>query len=199
MEFEQSLYPVRPIICEGIQDSLGFWIPRHGFPVLDSGILCPWNLDSWVQLLVEFRIPWAVFRIPKPRIPILQAKNFPHTRFRKRKVLDSGIRIPSYMGRIQFLAMPCGFSLRKHPFLLAYVKRGRERGNLGARERAREKGKEPSSLAPSMPFPFPFPFERLPRRSMLHNKHNKHTLFFFYKNIFYKNIEAEICEILRIF
>ena len=27
----------------------------------------------------------------------------------------------------------------------------------------------------------------------------KATLFFFYKNIFYKNIEAEICEILRIF
>ena len=26
----------------------------------------------------------------------------------------------------------------------------------------------------------------------------RHTLFFFYKNIFYKNIEAEICEILRI-
>ena len=24
------------------------------------------------------------------------------------------------------------------------------------------------------------------------------TLFFFYKNIFYKNIDAEICEILRI-
>ena len=27
---------------------------------------------------------------------------------------------------------------------------------------------------------------------------SNHTLFFFYKNIFYKNIEAEICEILRI-
>ena len=26
-----------------------------------------------------------------------------------------------------------------------------------------------------------------------------YTLFFFYKNIFYKNIEDEICEILRIF
>ena len=25
------------------------------------------------------------------------------------------------------------------------------------------------------------------------------TLFFFYKNMFYKNIEAEICEILRMF
>ena len=28
---------------------------------------------------------------------------------------------------------------------------------------------------------------------------HKITLFFLYKNIFYKNIEAEICEILRIF
>ena len=112
MLFNDSLYPVRSIICKGIQDSLVFWIPRHGF-----GILCPWNLDSWFQLLVEFQIPLAVFRIPKPRIPILQAKNFPHTWFHKRKVLDSGIRIPSYMGRIQSLAMSCGFSLRKHPLL----------------------------------------------------------------------------------
>ena len=28
---------------------------------------------------------------------------------------------------------------------------------------------------------------------------SRSTLFFFYKNIFYKNIEADICEILRIF
>ena len=27
---------------------------------------------------------------------------------------------------------------------------------------------------------------------------NFHTLYFLYKNIFHKNIEAEICEILRI-
>ena len=112
MLFNESLYPVRSIICKGIQDSLVFWIPRHGF-----GILCPWNLDSWFQLLVEFQIPLAVFRIPKYRIPILQAKNIPHSRFHKRKVLDSGIRIPSYMGRIESLAMSCSFSLRKHPLL----------------------------------------------------------------------------------
>ena len=31
------------------------------------------------------------------------------------------------------------------------------------------------------------------------NGQSRDTLFFFYKNIFYKNIEAEICEILRIF
>ena len=28
---------------------------------------------------------------------------------------------------------------------------------------------------------------------------SEHTLFFFYKNIFYKNTEAEMCEILRMF
>ena len=31
------------------------------------------------------------------------------------------------------------------------------------------------------------------------HKYYINTLFFFYKNIFYKNIEAKICEILRIF
>ena len=31
------------------------------------------------------------------------------------------------------------------------------------------------------------------------NTLSENTLFFFYKNIFFKNIEAEICEILRIF
>ena len=47
---------------------------------------------------------------------------------------------------------------------VAGVKMGRERGNLGTRERAREKGKEPSSLLPrawsralnSLPLPLPF-------------------------------------------
>ena len=43
-----------------------------------------------------------------------------------------------------------------------------EAGNLGARERAREKGKEPSSLLlrawSRALIPFPFPFERLPLR-----------------------------------
>ena len=45
-----------------------------GFHAVDSGIqvlnasLCQWNLDSRFQLLVGFRIPWAVCRILKPRI-----------------------------------------------------------------------------------------------------------------------------------
>ena len=37
---------------KGLQDSLGFWIPRQGFQ-----ILCQWNLDSGFQALEGFRIP----------------------------------------------------------------------------------------------------------------------------------------------
>ena len=54
-----------------------------GFTVVDSS-LCEWNFNSGFQSFVGFRIPWAVFRIPKPRIPDSTSKIF----------LDSGIRIP---------------------------------------------------------------------------------------------------------
>jgi len=47
-----------------MQDSLRFWIPRREF----RNILCQWKLDSRFQSLVGFRIPYAVFQIPKPRI-----------------------------------------------------------------------------------------------------------------------------------
>ena len=46
----------------------GFHTADSRFQVLDSS-LCRWNLDSWFQYLLKFRILWAVFRIPKPRIP----------------------------------------------------------------------------------------------------------------------------------
>ena len=69
------------------QDSLGSWIGFHavdsGFKVRDSSF-CQWNLDPVFQSLVGFRISWAVFRIPKPRIPVSTTKNVP----------DTGIWIP---------------------------------------------------------------------------------------------------------
>ena len=70
--------------CKGIQDSLGFWIQRLGFRIQSTGfrILCQWNLDSGFQSSVGFRIPWAVFPIPKSRILDSTSKNF----------LDSGVR-----------------------------------------------------------------------------------------------------------
>ena len=49
-----------------------------GFRVLDSGLI-QWNLDSRFHSLVGFRIPWAVFWIPRAkfsRIPDSTRRNF---------------------------------------------------------------------------------------------------------------------------
>ena len=83
---------------EGIQNSLGFWIPRCGFRILGPGfrILCQWNLDSEFQALVVFRILWTVFWIPKPGIPDAAAKIFWIPDPTSKNVSDSGIRCPLY-------------------------------------------------------------------------------------------------------
>ena len=49
-----------------------------GLQKLDSSI-CQKSLDSQFQSLVEFRISWAAFRIPKPRIPDSIKKIFPNS------------------------------------------------------------------------------------------------------------------------
>ena len=51
--------------CKGIQDSLGFRIPRNGFRILGSGfrILGQCNLDSGFQSLQGFQIPWDVYSV----------------------------------------------------------------------------------------------------------------------------------------
>ena len=65
-----------------------------GLQVLDSSI-CHWNLDSGFQSLVGFRIPWAVFRIPKPRIPGSTSKICPDSCFNKGVILKPS-QIPYY-------------------------------------------------------------------------------------------------------
>ena len=60
------------------------WIPDSNYWIPD---LFQWNFDSGFGLLVGFRIPTPVFRIPQEKIskiPDSKCKNFP----------DSGIRIP---------------------------------------------------------------------------------------------------------
>ena len=59
----------------------GFYAVDSGFQVRDSSC-CQWNLGSEFQSLVGFRIPWAVFRIPKPRILDSTRKNLPDSRTR---------------------------------------------------------------------------------------------------------------------
>ena len=77
-----------PHACKGIQYSLGFWTPRHGFRIPGTGlrILCQWNLDS------GFREMYSGFQ--RPRFWIPRAKNFLESGFQRKNSLDSGIRIP---------------------------------------------------------------------------------------------------------
>ena len=60
---------------KGILDS-GLHAVDSRFQVLDSSF-CQWNLNSGFQSFVGFRILWAVFRIPEPRIPDSTSKIFP--------------------------------------------------------------------------------------------------------------------------
>ena len=64
---------------------------RESKTVLDSGFhtvnssLCQWNLDSGFHLFVGFQIPWAVFWIPKSRIPHSTSKILLNSGFQKQK------------------------------------------------------------------------------------------------------------------
>ena len=59
-------------LSKGIHDVLVFRIPNT---CMSS--VCQGKLDSGFQSLVGFRIPRAVFRIPRPKIPDSTRKNFP--------------------------------------------------------------------------------------------------------------------------
>ena len=63
---------IAPIYCKGIQVSLEFWIPSCGFWMLDTDFRS-------LLLELEFRIPWVVMLIQKPRIEDSTRKNFPHS------------------------------------------------------------------------------------------------------------------------
>ena len=66
--------------CKGIQNSPGFWIPHREFPIPATWFpFLSVELGFWTpefQSLVEFWIPWAIFHIPKPRIPDSTSKIF---------------------------------------------------------------------------------------------------------------------------
>ena len=69
--------------CKGIQDRLGFWIPRRGFQIPGTAfqsLVLELGFQSFVGLRVPwvvFRIPWAVFCIPKPRWFGFHKQKFP--------------------------------------------------------------------------------------------------------------------------
>ena len=72
-----------------------FWIPLRLFQITGTGfrICCQWKMNSELQSVVGFWIPWAGFQIPKPRIPNTTMKKFPGFRIRQatiRFLLESG-------------------------------------------------------------------------------------------------------------
>ena len=50
----QASWRIVPHQCKGIQESLGFWIPRGGFRITGTGFrnFCCWNMDPRLQSLV---------------------------------------------------------------------------------------------------------------------------------------------------
>ena len=77
--------------CKEIQDSLALWIPHLRLRIPSTGfrpLLV--DLGFWFQSLVGFRIPYALFRIPKPAIPDFTSKNFPDPRIPKFRLAHMG-------------------------------------------------------------------------------------------------------------
>ena len=64
--------------CKGFEDSLEFWIQCRGFRILGTGFQSlSVELGIWIPIILGFQIPWAVFRIPKLRIPPFHKHEFP--------------------------------------------------------------------------------------------------------------------------
>ena len=66
------------VACKGIQDSLGFWIPRHAFRIPGT------EFQSFFSEILEL---YSGFQIPQPQIFLVPESGFPYvgmkTRFSK--------------------------------------------------------------------------------------------------------------------
>ena len=50
--------------CKGIQDGLGFWIPRYGFPDSSTGFLIVFKLELGFRIPIVCGIPDSLSQIP---------------------------------------------------------------------------------------------------------------------------------------
>ena len=91
------------------------WIPDSIYWIPD---LFQWNLDSGFELLVGFRIPTPVFRIPRPRIPDSTSKNFQDSGFQMQKF--PGFRNPdSFTWGDKLMPFAWPFAIKKGRFKLS--------------------------------------------------------------------------------
>ena len=82
----------------------GFWIPLCGFQIPITGFQSlSKEIGFRIPKFAGFRIPWAVFRIPKPRIPDSTSKFSQILDSTSKNFLHSGIRIPLHKAKGFFL------------------------------------------------------------------------------------------------
>ena len=91
--------------CKGIQDSLGFWIPRRGFPIPRNWIPGTWILDCNLQKDCEFFE--LLLPIPQAKISGIPESGLPYSFFS-----------PQFAQ-----CMPSARSLTDFPVLNAFFKR----------------------------------------------------------------------------
>ena len=78
----------------------GFHAMDSGFQVLNFS-LCEGELRFWIPIICEIPDSWAVFRIPKPRIPDFTSKIVSESGFNKQEYLpDFGLPYMERLGNV---------------------------------------------------------------------------------------------------
>ena len=110
----------------------GFWIPHHGSQTPITGFQSL-SMKIWfrIQKFVGFRIPWAVFWIPKPRIPDSTSKFSQILDSTSKNFLHSGIRIPLHETK--------GFFLFHNFLMLRWMKQSIDRSKINKKMKQRLK------------------------------------------------------------
>ena len=87
--------------CKEIQESFGLSIPHRGFRILGTGFQSlSLELGFCILIVSRFRIPYAVFPIPEPRIHGSKRKIFPGSGFQKQKFHGFwGAKIRALLGK----------------------------------------------------------------------------------------------------
>ena len=115
----------RALTCRGIQDSIGFWIPRRGFriPGARFQILCQWNLDSGLRIPIVRGISNSLSSIPDllqqhpswPNLPSPTSKrNYNDCKLQPQGVT---VREKSRLTSLQFERVYTGFQRKKELIL----------------------------------------------------------------------------------
>ena len=145
----------RIALCEVIQDSLGFWIPWHGFRIPGTGF-------QSLSVKLGFWIPWAAFGIPNPRIPEFTSKSSTDSGFHKQKF--SIFQNPDSLTRDDKKIVQV---LEQHTWTLPVVQHQGNNTSLHQQKISPQRGKLSSSWCKDMHSKLLLPLSRQPWAELL--------------------------------